>query len=40
VHQVAVALRRKQLKELADGVFTSLPTAQAKAKELVGMTTS
>lgn len=42
-HQVAVALhalrldaQRKLLEELADGKFNSLPTAQAKAKELIG----
>jgi len=42
-HQVAVALhalrldaQRKLLEELADGGVTSLPMAQAKAKELIG----
>ena len=42
-HQVAVALHslrlqeeHRLLKELAEGQFKSLPTAQAKAKELVG----
>ena len=42
-HQVAVALHslklqeeHRLLKELAQGSFTSLPTAQAKAKELIG----
>ena len=42
-HQVGVALhalrleeQRKLLEELADGGFNSLPTAQAKAKELIG----
>jgi len=42
-HQVAVALHslklqeeHRLLKELAQGAFTSLPTAQAKAKELIG----
>ncbi|HEY3858058.1 MAG TPA: GAF domain-containing protein, partial [Gammaproteobacteria bacterium] len=42
-HQVAVALHAlrleeqfRLLQELAEGSFTSLPTAQAKAKELIG----
>jgi K+-sensing histidine kinase KdpD len=44
-HQVAVALHalrleeeHRLLKELAEGTFKSLPTAQAKAKELMGAT--
>jgi hypothetical protein len=43
-HQVAVALHalrleeeHRLLKELAEGTFKSLPTAQAKAKELIGV---
>ena len=42
-HQVAVALhalrldaQKRLLEELADGTFNSLPTAQARAKELIG----
>jgi hypothetical protein len=44
-HQVAVALhalrleaQRKLLEEFADGAFGIPPTAQAKAKELMGAT--
>jgi len=36
LHALRLDAQRKLLEELADGGLTNLPTAQAKAKELIG----
>ena len=36
LHALRLEEQRKLLEELADGGFNSLPTAQAKARELIG----
>jgi hypothetical protein len=36
LHALRLEEDHRLLKELAEGAFKSLPTAQAKAKELIG----